>query len=143
MTMTKDFVYLDNNATTPLDPRVLEEMMPYMTDLYGNASSGHLMGKRVKQAVDRARGHVAVMMDANPEDIIFTAGATESINLAIRGIIRQSGVEPAHIITVATEHPAVLDTCRYLESTGVEVTYSIQAHTGWSWCVISPFVPPG
>jgi len=121
--MTNEFIYLDNNATTPLDPRVLEAMMPYMTDLYGNASSSHRMGKRIKQAVDKARGQIGDLVDANPEDIVFTAGATEAINLAIRGVIRQSGFEPAHIITVSTEHPAVLDTCRYLETTGVEVTY--------------------
>lgn len=118
-----DFIYLDNNATTPLDPRVLEAMMPYMTDLYGNASSSHRMGKRIKRAVDEARGQIGDLIDANPEDIIFTAGATEAINIAIRGVVRQSGFEPAHLITVATEHPAVLDTCRYLESTGVQVTY--------------------
>ncbi len=121
--MTNKYIYLDNNATTPLDPRVLEVMMPYLTDLYGNASSSHLMGKRVKQAVDKARGQVGDLIDANPEDIVFTAGATEAINLAIRGVVRQSGSEPTHIITVATEHPAVLDTCRYLETTGVQVTY--------------------
>lgn len=121
--MTNEFIYLDNNATTPLDPRVLEAMMPYMTDLYGNASSSHRMGKRIKQAVDEARVQIGDLIDANPEDIIFTAGATEAINLAIRGIVRQSGFEPAHLITVTTEHPAVLDTCRYLESTGVQVTY--------------------
>ncbi|WP_090606171.1 cysteine desulfurase family protein [Parapedobacter koreensis] len=121
--MTNEYIYLDNNATTPLDPRVLEAMMPYLTDLYGNASSSHRMGARIKRAVDEARGQVGDLIDANPEDIIFTAGATEAINLAIRGVVRQVGVESPHIITAATEHPAVLDTCRYLEHTGVEVTY--------------------
>lgn len=87
--MVNKFIYLDNNATTPLDPRVLEAMMPYMTDLYGNASSSHLMGKRIKRAVDEARGQIGDLLDANPEDIIFTAGATEAVNIAIRGVVRQ------------------------------------------------------
>lgn len=121
--MTNKYIYLNNNATTPLDPRVLEAMMPYMTDLYGNASSSHLMGKRIKQAVDKAREQVGELINANPENIIFTSGATEAINMAIRGVIAQCGIDNPHIITISTEHPAVLDTCQYLESRGVEVTY--------------------
>lgn len=118
----KDFIYLDNNATTPLDPRVLEAMMPYLTDMYGNASSSHRMGKQIKAAVDQAREQVGDMIDVNAEDIYFTAGATEAINIALQGVPARNGM-PKHIITVKTEHPAVLDTCRYLETTGVEVTY--------------------
>lgn len=120
--MQNSFIYLDNNATTPLDPRVLEAMMPYLTDMYGNASSSHRMGKQLKKVVDDARGQVGDLIDANAEDIYFTAGATEAINIALQGLPSRS-VKPKHIITVQTEHPAVLDTCRYLETIGVEVTY--------------------
>ncbi|MCL7987099.1 cysteine desulfurase [Sphingobacterium sp. lm-10] len=117
-----NFIYLDNNATTPLDPKVLEVMMPYLTDMYGNASSSHRMGKQLKKAVDRARGQMGDLIDVNAEDIYFTAGATEAINLALQGLPEKNG-KSKHIITVKTEHPAVLDTCRYLETIGVEVTY--------------------
>jgi len=121
--MNQDFIYLDNNATTPLDPRVLEAMMPYLTDLFGNASSGHRMGKQIKSAVDRARGQMGDLINANPEDIIYTAGSTEAINIALRGLPHVRPGHNHHIITVTTEHPAVLDTCKYLESIGVDVTY--------------------
>jgi len=121
--MNSEFIYLDNNATTPLDPRVLEEMMPYLTDLYGNASSGHRMGKAIKVAVDKAREEVGNLINSNPEDIVFTAGATEAVNIALRGIPNLGIQKSKHVITVSTEHPAVLDTCNYLESIGVSVTY--------------------
>ncbi|MCW2260119.1 MULTISPECIES: cysteine desulfurase family protein [Sphingobacterium] len=120
--MKKDFIYLDNNATTPLDPKVLDAMMPYLTDMYGNAASSHRMGRMLNNTVNVARGQVADMIDVNEEDIYFTAGATEAINIALQGIPARNGL-PKHIITVTTEHPAVLDTCRYLETIGVEVTY--------------------
>jgi len=120
--MQNNFIYLDNNATTPLDPRVLEAMMPYLTTIYGNASSSHRMGKSIKGAIDQARSQVGDMIDANPEDIYFTSGATEAINIALQGISAKDG-KPKHIITATTEHPAVLDTCKYLETIGVEVTY--------------------
>lgn len=121
--MQGNIIYLDNNSTTPLDPRVLDAMMPYFTDLYGNAASAHLMGKKVKIAVDKAREAVGDLINSNPEDIIFTAGATEAINLAIRGAVKLSPAKVPHIITLKTEHPAVLDTCKELETIGVEVTY--------------------
>ncbi|WP_367330716.1 cysteine desulfurase family protein [Sphingobacterium multivorum] len=120
--MQNNFIYLDNNATTPLDPRVLEEMMPYLTDMFGNASSSHRMGKQLNAIVEKGRRQMADLIDANEEDIFFTAGATEAINMALQGFPRIAG-RTMHIITVQTEHPAVLDTCGYLESTGVEVTY--------------------
>lgn len=120
--MQNTFIYLDNNATTPLDPRVLEEMMPYLTDLSGNSSSSHKMGKLLKKNVEHARGQIGDLIDVNEEDIYFTAGATEAINIVLQGLPSRVN-EPKHIITVLTEHSAVLDTCRYLESTGVEVTY--------------------
>lgn len=121
--MNQDFIYLDNNATTPLDPRVLEAMMPYLTDLYGNASSSHQMGRKIKSAIDRAKEEMGDLINSNPEDIIYTAGATEAINIALRGLPHKKQKHQQHIITVSTEHPAVLDTCKYLESTGTEVTY--------------------
>lgn len=120
--MFKEYVYLDNNATTPVDPRVMEAVMPYFTNLYGNAASNHSMGRTIQNLINKARGQVGDLIDANEEDIYFTAGATEAINLALRGL-PTIGDLPMHIITVQTEHPAVLDTCRHLEATGVEVTY--------------------
>lgn len=121
--MHSNIIYLDNNSTTPMDSRVLDVMIPYFTDFYGNASSAHLMGKKVKIAVDKAREAVGDLIDSNPEDIIFTAGATEALNLAIRGAVKLSTEKVPHIITLKTEHPAVLDTCKELETMGVEVTY--------------------
>lgn len=120
--MQDHFIYLDNNATTPLDIRVLDVMTPYLTTLFGNASSSHKMGKQIGAAVEQARARVGDMIDVNAEDIYFTSGATEAINIALQGVSARNGL-PKHIITVQTEHPAVLDTCRYLETMGVEVTY--------------------
>jgi len=113
-------IYLDNNATTPLDERVLDAMLPYFTHSYANASSGHLAGLTVNEAVENASWQAANLIGATPEEIIFTSGATESINLAIKGLANQS---KKHIVTVRTEHKAVLDTCQFMESIGFEVTY--------------------
>ena len=113
-------IYLDNNATTPLDKRVLDAMLPYFTHSYANASSGHLAGLTVNEAVENASWQVATLIGATPEEIIFTSGATESINLAIKGLANQN---KKHIVTVITEHKAVLDTCQFMESIGFEVTY--------------------
>lgn len=113
-------IYLDNNATTPLDERVLDAMLPYFTHSYANASSGHLGGLTVNEAVENASWQVANLIGATPEEIIFTSGATESINLAIKGLANQS---KKHIVTVRTEHKAVLDTCQFMESIGFEVSY--------------------
>ncbi len=120
--MQNNFIYLDNNATTPLDPRVLAEMMPYLTDMFGNASSSHSMGKQLDGVVKKNRRRIGDLIDVNEEDIYFTAGATEAINLALQGL-PFGATTGKHIITVQTEHPAILDTCHYLEQTGVEVTY--------------------
>ena len=120
--MGKDFIYLDHNATTPLDSRVLEEMMPYLTAVYGNAASTHAMGKKAKQAVDKARRQLADLIGANEQEIIFTSGATEGINLLMKGLLFQGGNRD-HIITLSTEHSAVLDTARHLEDRGFEVSY--------------------
>jgi len=116
-------IYLDNNATTPLDPRVLEAMIPYFTEKYGNAASNHAFGVEVNQGVKKAREQVADLIGCETMEIIFTSGATEAINLALKGTVETYGHEHNHIVTVATEHPAVLDTCQYLESKGTEVTY--------------------
>ncbi|HVX51911.1 MAG TPA: IscS subfamily cysteine desulfurase [Chitinophagaceae bacterium] len=117
-------VYLDNNATTPVDPRVLEAMLPYFTTHYGNAASKtHAYGWQAAEAVDIAREQVAELIGAEPGEIIFTSGATESDNLAIKGVFEAYAAKGNHIITVATEHKAVLDTCKHIEKLGADVTY--------------------
>jgi cysteine desulfurase len=117
-------VYMDYHATTPCDPRVLETMMPYFTKQYGNASSrGHLFGWQAAEAVQIAREEVASLLHADPSEIIFTSGATESINLAIKGAFEMLAGKGKHIITVSTEHRAVLDTCNHLEKLGAEISY--------------------
>ncbi|MEW5937395.1 MAG: cysteine desulfurase family protein [Candidatus Thermoplasmatota archaeon] len=114
-------IYFDHAATTPVDPLVVEEMLPYLTERYGNASSIHAMGQEARAAVEEARMKVAALVGAEPEEIIFTAGGTESDNLAIKGIAFKAG--KGHIVTSTIEHPAVLNTCKYLETKGFEVTY--------------------
>lgn len=117
-------IYLDNNATTPVDPRVLEAMMPYLTTSFGNASSrNHLYGWEAEAAVEQAREQVAAAMGAEAKEIIFTSGATESDNLAILGAARAHRKRGDHIVTCETEHDAVLDSCRELEREGFSVTY--------------------
>ena len=117
-------IYMDSHATTPLDPRVLEAMMPYLTDHFGNAaSSTHLFGEHAKDAVDAARDQVADLIGCSPEEIIFTSGATESDNLAVKGVAYQYKDRGNHIITSAVEHHAVLDSCKALEEAGFDVTY--------------------
>jgi len=117
-------IYLDNNATTPVDPRVLDAMTPYLTDTFGNAASrSHVFGWRAEEAVERARGQVAAVIGASEKDIVWTSGATESDNLAIKGVVEMYAEKGDHVVTAATEHKAVLDTCKYLESRGCEVTY--------------------
>jgi cysteine desulfurase len=115
-------VYLDYAATTPLDSAVLETMLPYLTHEYGNAASPHAFGQRASRAVDRARDEVSDLVGAEPEELIFTSGATESINLVIKGVAASAKQERPHLITAATEHKAVLDTARALEAVGVRVT---------------------
>jgi cysteine desulfurase len=112
-------IYLDYHATTPCDPRVVEAMMPYFTQKFGNAASRtHAFGKEAARAVDEARRQIAALINADPSEIVFTSGATESNNLAIKGLVEASHAKSKHVITVATEHPSVLDSCRALEREG-------------------------
>ena len=124
--MTKDTrrVYVDNNATTPTDPRVVEAMLPYFYQMPGNAASrNHPFGWEAEEGVDYAREQIASLINVDPKEIIFTSGATESDNLAIKGVFEMYASKGNHIITVTTEHKAVLDTCKKLEKEGAEVTY--------------------
>lgn len=109
--------YLDNHATTPLDPRVAREMAPYLADEFGNASSKHALGMRAAAAVERAREQLASLLGASPKEVVFTSGATESNNLVLKGIAEASRGQRDHIVTVRTEHKAILDACKYLEKT--------------------------
>ncbi len=122
--MLKLPIYLDHNATTPCDPRVVDAMIPYFTEYFGNsASRNHPFGWQAEEAVDYAREQVAKLIGADPKEIIFTSGATEADNLAIKGVFDMYASKGNHIITATTEHKAVLDTCKHIEKEGGEVTY--------------------
>ncbi|GAB2528040.1 cysteine desulfurase family protein [Spirosoma aerophilum] len=116
-------IYLDNNATTKLDPRVLDAMMPFLTDNFANAASTHPFGVSASEAVKQARQQIAELLHCETHELVFTSGATEAINLAIRGVAENYASKGKHIVTVQTEHKAVLDVCAYLEKRGYEVTY--------------------
>ncbi|MGB3800474.1 MAG: aminotransferase class V-fold PLP-dependent enzyme, partial [Lewinella sp.] len=122
--MGQRLIYLDNNATTPTDPRVVDAMIPYFHEIPGNAASrNHPYGWAAEQAVDNARKQIADLVNVDEREIIFTSGATESDNLAIKGVFEMYQRKGDHIITVKTEHKAVLDACAKVEKMGGKVTY--------------------
>ena len=124
-------IYLDYSATTPVDPRVVDKMIPFLYENFGNAAStSHEYGWKAKEAVENARAEVAALINADPKEIVWTSGATESDNLAIKGAARFHKDKGKHLITVKTEHKAVLDTCRQLEREGFEVTYLAPQRNG-------------
>jgi cysteine desulfurase len=124
-------IYLDYNATTPVDKRVLEKMLPFFSEIFGNAASrSHLFGWTAQEAVDIAREQVADLIHSEPKEIVFTSGATEANNLAIKGIFENNFPIKNHIITVQTEHKAVLDVCQHLEKMGAEITYLLPDSAG-------------
>ncbi len=117
-------IYMDNHATTQMDPRVFKAMTPYFTDVFGNsASRNHSFGWQAEEAVEKARKQIADLIGATPKEIVFTGGATESNNLALKGVAEMYAEKGNHIITAATEHKAILDTCKHLEKQGVRVSY--------------------
>lgn len=123
MEVKKQVIYLDNNATTQIDKRVLDAMMPFLTNEFANANSTHQFGVHAYDAVKSARVQVSELIGAEAHEIVFTSGSTEAINLAIKGVAENYQSKGKHIVTVSTEHSAVLDTCQYLETKGFEVTY--------------------
>lgn len=124
-------VYLDNNATTKVDPRVLDAMIPFFTEDFGNAASrNHPFGWKAEEGVDYAREQIATLIGASEKEIIFTSGATESNNLALKGVFEMYAEKGKHMITAVTEHKAILDTCKHLEKQGAEITYLHPAENG-------------
>lgn len=123
MLLNSKYIYLDNNSTTPIHPRVFEEMIPYFKEEFANPNSNHHFGKKINEKVNEARKQIAEFINADPNELIFTSGATEAINLAIKGVSENYNFKGKHIVTVSTEHKAVIDTCRTLERRGFDVTY--------------------
>jgi cysteine desulfurase len=131
MDNAKKMIYMDYQATTPTDPRVVEKMLPYFNQSFGNPHSRtHEFGWNAEEAVEDARTKIARVINADPKEIIFTSGATESNNLALKGLAEFYGDKKKHIITLATEHKCILDTCRHLQQSGFEVTYLPVAENG-------------
>lgn len=126
-----NLIYLDYNSTTPVDPRVMEAMVPFFTDMPGNASSrSHPFGWQAESAIQQSTQHLAELLSVDHREIVYTSGATESVNLAIKGVYEKYHRQGDHIITLATEHSAVLDTCEYIERRGGNVTYLSTDHSG-------------
>ncbi|GAA0873104.1 IscS subfamily cysteine desulfurase [Gangjinia marincola] len=123
MSQKQNISYLDYNSTTPIDPRVLDAMLPYLKDNFGNSSSTHHFGQIINKRVKQARSQIAHFINSESSELIFTSGATEAINIALKGIAESYNNKGNHIITVSTEHKAVLDTCKDLERKGFEVTF--------------------
>ncbi len=122
--MVKTPIYMDNHATTPVDPRVLDTMLPYFSDIFGNAASrNHCFGREAQNAVETAREHIASLIGATAREIVFTSGATESDNLAIKGVAEMYHEQGNHIVTAITEHKAVIDSCKALARRGFEITW--------------------
>lgn len=124
-------IYMDHSATTPVAPEVLEAMLPYFTEKFGNASSLHSFGLEAKEALEASREKVAELLGAKPDEIIFTSGGTESDNLALKGIAYRNREKGKHIITTTIEHPAILEVCHKLETQGFEVTYLSVTNDGF------------
>src|SRR5437667_3645466 len=120
--LTDDFIYLDNNATTPVDPALFEEMLPFLTKYYGNPSSGYAFAAKTRKAVDLARERLAALLGCEPPEIVFTSGGTESNNAVIHSALEFAPLGK-HVITSAVEHSAVLRPCQYLEKRGDTVTF--------------------
>ena len=124
-------IFMDNHSTTPVDPRVIEEMLPYFSTEFGNAASrNHAFGWKAEEAVERSRQRIASLIHADPKEIVFTSGATESDNLALKGVAEMYAEKGDHIITCVTEHKAILDTGKRLEKQGKRVTYLPVDHFG-------------
>ena len=121
--ITVNHIYLDNNATTPVRPEVLTAMLPYFSEQFGNPSSVHWAGRQVSGALEKARAQVATLINASPAEIVFVSCGSEGDNMAILGTLDALSDKGKHIITTAVEHPAVLNTCKYLEKRGYSVTY--------------------
>jgi cysteine desulfurase len=119
--MSEDTIYLDHNATTPVLPEVVDAMLPYLRERFGNPSSGHAFGRAAREAVENARGHVAALLGCDAEEIVLTSGGTESNNLAIRGVT-EARPGRRHVVTSSIEHPAVGAPCTWLERHGWRVT---------------------
>lgn len=123
MSLINNILYFDYNSTSPVDPKVIESMLPYLQDNFANPSSSHHFGLHIYEKVKKARQQIADFLNAEPNEIVFTSGATEAINLAIKGVAESNYNKGKHIVTVSTEHKAVLDTCQDLEKKGFEITY--------------------
>lgn len=130
MNLFENITYLDYNSTTPIDPRVLEAMLPFLRDNFANSSSTHHFGQSINEKVKQAREQIADFINAEPNELIFTSGATEAINFAIKGVAESYSSKGKHIITISTEHKAVLDTCKDLERKGFEVTFLSVSQSG-------------